>query len=283
MNRLRRSAVSRRRAPRVWVGPVDPLLTGSAGLAAVTELVDRLGVVEALDAGVGPLKRRARGLSGGEVLVGMAVGQLRGESSLSGLDRCRADVAGALLAPVPFAPSRTAARLAGRFGPAALAGIEAGLARTAAVWLARLPAQRRAELVTRRPTLDFDSTDVEVYGRKKRGVAWTHDGKRAGRPLLASWARTGLTLAADLLTGNQDPRPHVVALLGRALAVLPAAVCAPPLVRADSGFFSAAFARAAVAAGADFAIAAPRNTAMWRAYAAVDEKNWAKARDMAGA
>jgi hypothetical protein len=31
--------------------------------------------------------------------------------------------------------------------------------------------------------------------RKKRGVACTYEGKRAGRPLLASWARTGLVLA----------------------------------------------------------------------------------------
>ncbi|SBW26305.1 hypothetical protein FDG2_4848 [Candidatus Protofrankia californiensis] len=149
---------------------------------------------------------------------------------------------------MPFAPSRTAARLAERFGPAQLAGIETGLAEIARRYLDRLPAQRRAELVLHRPTLDFDSSDVEVYGRKKRGVAYTYEGRRAGRPLLASWARTGLTLAADLLAGNQDPRPHVVGLLRRALRVLPGAVCAPPRVRADSGFFSAAFADAAVAA-----------------------------------
>jgi len=56
-------------------------------------------------------------------------------------------------------------------------------------------------LVTARPTLDLDSSDVEVFGRKKRGAAYTYEGKKAGRPLLASWARTGLVLAADLLVG----------------------------------------------------------------------------------
>ncbi len=86
--------MSRKRAPRVRIGRPDPTLTGMAGLAAVTELVDRLGLVEALDAGIGPLKRRVRGLTGGQLLVGMAVSQLRGESSLAGLDRSRADVAG---------------------------------------------------------------------------------------------------------------------------------------------------------------------------------------------
>lgn len=265
------------------IGPVDPAVTGAAGLALVTELVDRLGVVGALDDGIGPIKRRDRGLSGGDLLVGMAVSQLEGESSLAGLDRSRVDAAGAWLAPVPFAPSRTAARLAERFGPAQLAGIERGLAVVAGRMMRWLPAQRRAELVTGRPTLDCDSSDVEVFGRRKRGVAYTHDGKKAGRPLLVSWARTGLTLAAELLAGNQDPRPHVVALLHRALAVLPAAVCAPPLVRADSGFYSTAFMRAVAAAGGDFAISAPRSAALWRAYAAIPEDAWAEARDMRGA
>ncbi|WP_131772445.1 MULTISPECIES: hypothetical protein [Protofrankia] len=69
-------------------------MTESAGLVALSELVDRLAVVEALDAGIGPVKRRARGLGAGELLVGMATSQLQGESSLSGLDRCAGYVCG---------------------------------------------------------------------------------------------------------------------------------------------------------------------------------------------
>ncbi len=129
-------------------------------------------------------------------------------------------------------------RLAGRFDAGALGGIEATVGVLASRWLARLPAQCRAELVTGRPTIDLDSSDVEVFGRLKRGVAYTYEGKKVGRPLLASWARTGLVLAGDLLFGDQDVRPRAAGLLTRALASLPRAVCAPPLVRADSGFFS---------------------------------------------
>ncbi|WP_261569498.1 hypothetical protein [Frankia gtarii] len=44
---------------------------------------------------------------------------------------------------------------------------------------------------------------MEVYGRAKRGVASIYEAKKAGRPLPASWARTGLVLAADLLAGAQ--------------------------------------------------------------------------------
>lgn len=31
-------------------------------------------------------------------------------------------------------------------------------------------------------TIDLDATDVEVYGRKKRGVAYNHQGQRCGPP-----------------------------------------------------------------------------------------------------
>ncbi len=66
------------------------------------------GGVEALDGEVGPVKQRARGLSGGELLVGLASAQVAGQATLSGLDRLRCDEAGGLLVVVPFAPSRTA-------------------------------------------------------------------------------------------------------------------------------------------------------------------------------
>jgi hypothetical protein len=70
--------------PGVRVGAPDPMLTSVSGMAAVTELVERLGVVEALDAAVGPIKRRDRGFGAGEVLVGLAAAQLLGRISWSG-------------------------------------------------------------------------------------------------------------------------------------------------------------------------------------------------------
>jgi hypothetical protein len=40
----------------VRVGAPDPALTPVAGMVAISELVDRLGLIEALDAAVGPIK-----------------------------------------------------------------------------------------------------------------------------------------------------------------------------------------------------------------------------------
>ncbi len=210
-------------------------MTGSSGMAAVTELVDRLDVAGSLDRHIGRVKQRDRGLSGGELLVALAGAQLLGQDCMAGLDRVRDDAAGAVLAPVATPPSTTAGSLARRFDPERVAGIETGLAEVTARWMGLLPAGRRAGLATRRPTIDLDSTDVEVYGRDKDGVAYNYQGQRCGRPHLASWAEASLPLAAELLAGNDDVRPKSAGLLTRALAALPAQVCAMPRVRADAG------------------------------------------------
>jgi len=93
---VRISAGARRRQ-RVRAGAPDRSLTANAGLAAVTELCERLGVIEALDAAVGPIKQRERGFGAGELLCGIAAAQLAGEDFLTGLDRQRADAAGQLI------------------------------------------------------------------------------------------------------------------------------------------------------------------------------------------
>lgn len=136
---------------------------------------------------------------------------------------------------MPTPPSTTAGSLARRFGAVQLAGVENGLAALVARWLDLLPARMRSPLQLRPPTIDLDSTEVEVFGRAKKGVAYNYLGQRAGRAHLASWAEAGLPLAADLLAGDQDMRPRGGDLLRRALQGLPAAVCARPRVRADAG------------------------------------------------
>jgi DDE family transposase len=108
-------------------------------------------------------------------------------------------------------------------------------------------------------TIDLDTTDVEVYGRHKRGVAFNHQGQRCGRPHVASWAETATVLAAELMAGNQDPRGHAAQLLRRALAALPAAARAGRIrLRADAGYFAGSLARAALVAQVEFAIGAKR-------------------------
>src|SRR5437764_14875959 len=75
------------RRQRVRAGAPDASLTANAGLAAVTELCGRLGVIGALDAAVGPLKQRDRGFGAGELLCGVAAAQLAGGDRLRGRGR----------------------------------------------------------------------------------------------------------------------------------------------------------------------------------------------------
>ena len=252
-------------------------------MLAVTELCDRLDVIGRLDAAIGPLKQRRRGHTGGELLVGIAAAQLAGEDFWVGLDRQRADTAGQQLAPVPDLAATTAAGLARKLRPAQWAAVETGLGDVAAAALAALPAPRAAALCAD-VTIDLDTTDVEVYGRRKRGVAYNHQGQRVGRPHVATWADTATVLAADLLAGNEDPRRDAPALLGRALAALPAAARAGRVrLRADAGYFAGQLARAALFADIEFAIGARRIAPLWRILDGISEADWTDAVDMPAA
>jgi hypothetical protein len=252
-------------------------------MLAVTELVERLDVIGRLDAAIGPIKQRRRGHTAAGMLVGVAAAQLAGEDFLVGLDRQRADRAGQQLAPVPGLAATTAAGLARKFTDGQWVAVETGLGDVATAALAALPPERAAALC-QAVTIDLDTTDVEVYGRLKRGVAFNHQGQRVGRPHVATWAETATVLAADLMAGNDDPRPHAAELLNRALATLPAPARAGKIrLRADAGYFAGELARAALFAGVEFAIGAKRIAPLWRILDGVAETDWTDAVDMTGA
>jgi hypothetical protein len=114
----------------------------------------------------------------------------RGEDHLVGLDRQRADVAGQALMPIGGLCSTTAGGLARWITRAQGADLEAGLATVSAGILSRLPAARREALLVV-ATIDLDTTDVEVYGRRKQVEACNYQGQRCGRPHVATWAELG--------------------------------------------------------------------------------------------
>jgi hypothetical protein len=278
VSRIRGDRRGRKRARRVVVGKSDASLTGSSGLVAVAELDARLGIVKCLDAGIGPIKERDRGLSAGELVTAMVCAQLAGEDHLVGLDRQRADVAGQRLCPVPAPASTTAAGLARRFTDAQLAGIETAVGQVNARVLALVGQVRRSALV-KQVTLDFDTTDIEVYGPRKDGVDYNYQGQRCGRAHIGFWAELGVPVVADLGSGRADPRTSVVALLRRALAVLPGHVNTGigVRVRADAGYFAGDLALECLAQGIAFAIGAKRIAPVWAELALIPAGSWVDA------
>jgi len=254
-------------------------------LVAVAELDAKLAITTTLEACIGPIKQRDRGLSADELLMGMASVQLAVGDHLVSLDRRRADTAAGRLTGMDMPPSTTAAGLARRFGPAQLAGIETAIGQVNARVL-DLVGQVRRSALRKQVTIDIDATDVEVYGPGKNGVAYNYQGQRCGRADIACWAELAVPLAADLLAGNDDPRSSVVALLRRALATLPAGMTTAGgattggtevRVRADAGYFAGDLARECLAQGITFAIGARRIAPLWRCLTGIDDNSWVPA------
>ena len=141
------------------------------------------------------MRRSARSSSGiagwglGSCCAGSRRRSWPGEDFLTGLDRQRADAAGRQLTPVPGLASTTAAGLARRVTPARWRAVESGLAVVTGRMLGLLPAPRVTALTGGPVTIGLDAAGVEVYGRKKRGVACNHQGQRVGRPHVAAWGR----------------------------------------------------------------------------------------------
>lgn len=240
----------------------------------VAEAVRALGLIDAIDGFVGPIKQRDRGLSSGEFVVAMAECLLGGGDFLVDLDRAREDLAAGVLRAVAVPPASTTARtLAQRFGSDEFAGVEAAWVEVAARALALCGPAERARLTGERPTVDLDSTEIEVFGRHKQGVAYNYLGQLAGRVLLGTWAEAGVALAVETMAGNDDPRPVAPDVVTAAIAGLPARL-ERPRVRMDSGFFDRQTINAVLAADADVCVAAPRNRAVVRAWQAIEETAW---------
>ncbi|MGH9295875.1 MAG: transposase, partial [Acidimicrobiales bacterium] len=270
----------RRCAPAVTLGEPDPSLTPRAGLHLVAEVDRVLGVAATLDRHIGRLKARRRGLTAGELVLSMAETMLAGGDFMCDLDFQREDAAGAPLRAVPLVPAATTfIGCAKHFSDAVFLDIEKAMGELVRRGFALLPETHRKKLVATRPTIDLDPTDVEVYGAKKEGMAFNYKGQRCGRPHPAVWAEAGVVLAADLGSGTSDPRPQAPALIARATAALPDGLTRP-IVRADSGFFDKKVAEAALLNGCDFAIAARRNRAVWRAERVIPDEAWRPAIDM---
>jgi len=225
---------------------------------------------------------RDRGFGAGQLLAGIAAAQLAGEDFMAGLDRQCADAAGQQVTPVPGLSSTTAAGLARRITGGQWQAVESGVAAVTERMLALLPAERAAALAEGPVTIDLDATDVEVYGRKKRGVAYNHQGQRAGRPHVAARAETEIVLAADLGAGTDDPRATAPDLLRRALTCLPrrARDGGRVAMRADAGYFAGQLARAARDEHIAFAIGARRIAPLWRLPGGIAEADWHEATGM---
>ena len=81
MSRIRGDSPRRQ---QLRAGAPGRVADGERGPGRGHRVVGRLGVVEELDAAVGPVKQRDRGYGAGELLTGIAAAQLAGRISWPG-------------------------------------------------------------------------------------------------------------------------------------------------------------------------------------------------------
>jgi len=259
---------------RIVLGAPDGRITPRAGLHLVAKVNQLLSVTATIDTVAPPVKQRRRGLGLGSVVMSLAETMLSGGDFLIDLDHQRKDAAGLSLRAVPAIPaSTTVIGIAKRFDDRVRRGVEQANAALVAKAFALLPEKRKEALAAQRPTIDLDPTTVEVYGHTKEGSAYNYQGQKAYRPHPAIWAEAGWALAADLGSGKSDPRPQAPSLIRRAVKALPEGLLRA-IIRGDSGFFDKDVAWAAVKEGCDFAIAAKRNAAVWRAEREIPDDAW---------
>lgn len=211
----------------VRVGTTDRAITAFGGAELLREAGRVAGLAGELDDCL-KLKKRARGLSDTEFVLGMAESIALGASCLDDLAVNRADAA-----------------------QTALRGFEIPAPQTAGAWLRRftlghirqlgkalLGAQRNAYTAAgvERVTLDFDSTYVFSRSRRRQGVDRTYKKGYALHPLLCFDAETGAAVHARLRRGRAGASTGIQSFVAEALRAVPDGVGVR--ARFDSGFYS---------------------------------------------
>jgi hypothetical protein len=275
-----------RSAGRIVFRADDEALTPYAGLVCVGELARRTGLVELVDGELAaerraaPVKRRRRGVSGGELVVALAESQLVGGECFEDIEELRADTAGASFRAVAAVPAAaTALQLAKRFRRCLCQAVERGLVR-AGERLDRALGRDPGEPVT----IDLDATVIEVYGRGKRGASRNRAGQLSFAPHIALWAQRGRALTGELVAGNREKlsAAAAAAICRRALRMLPGGH-GPVTFRVDSAYYALELLRALRAKAARFTVSTPRTSAMWKALERIADDAWQPATGMDGA
>ncbi len=252
----------------VRVATTDRAITAFGGAELLREAGRVVGLAGTLDDCL-KLKKRARGLSDTEFVMGMAESIALGASCLDDMAVTRADGA-----------------------QAELRGFEIPAAQTAGAWLRRftlghirqlgkalLRAQRNAYLAAgvKEVTLDFDSTYVFSRSRRRQGVDRTYKKGYALHPLLCLDAETGAATHARLRRGKAGASTGISTFVNEALRAVPDGVGVR--ARFDSGFYSGALLTQLEDAGVTYLCGAPLSAPILEAASQIADEHWVSCLD----
>jgi hypothetical protein len=188
----------------------DRPITSLGGLPLIWDLAEALGLEELFDKNL-KVKLRRRGYSEYQMAMAIILTFIAGGESLEDADKIRLDevVSGSL-----FPHSTTVGDFLRRFeGEEVITAID------------EINDEINRQFLTQADydslTLDADATIIEAGGKQRQGVSMAFNGKVGFQPLLLFAAEPGLLLAKDFRPANVHPGSEVIALLERALTVIP--------------------------------------------------------------
>jgi hypothetical protein len=245
------------------VGTTHRAITAFGGADLLREAGRVVGLAGALDDCL-KLKKRARGLSDTEFVMGMAESIALGASCLDDLAVNRADVAQTELRGFEIPAPQTAGRWLRRFT----------LGHIGQLGKALLRAQRNAYAAAgvEQVTLDFDSTYVFSRSRRRQGVDRTYKKGYALHPLLCFDAETGATVHARLRRGKAGASTGIQTFVREALRAVPDGVGVR--ARFDSGFYSGALFAQLEDAGVTYLCGAPLTERLVEAASQIADEHW---------
>lgn len=247
----------------------DSRLIADAGLLLPATLAAHLGLRELFDAHVdlGPNPGRA---NVGDKALTLIMSALAGGDCIDDADALRAGGSAAVLGHAVRAPSTLGTYLR-----------SFSFAHARQLDVVSRELLRRAWAAGAGPgsaplTVDLDSTICETYGlAKEGGTHFTYTHVRGYHPLLAVAAGTGDVLHSRLRGGRANSGRGAAGFLAETIArVRGAGASGALVVRADSGFYSAAVVRACRRAGARFSITVKLYAGLRGRIEAIPEGSW---------
>jgi Transposase DDE domain group 1 len=252
----------------VRVATTDRAITAFGGAELLREAGRAVGLGAELDDCI-KLKKRDRGLSDTEFVMGMAESVALGASCLDDLAVNRADRAQAELRGFEIPAPQTAGAWLRRFT----------LGHIRQLGKAMLGGQRNAYVATgvEQVTLDFDSTYVFSRSRRRQGVDRTYKKGYALHPLLCFDAETGAAVHARLRRGKAGASTGIQTFVREALRAVPDGV--DVRARFDSGFYSGPLFAQLEQAGVTYLCGAPLTERLVEAASEIADEYWVSCLD----
>jgi len=235
-----------------------------SGLLLVKEFAARLGVCATLEAELN-VKKRQRGYSESEAVMGLVYNLIAGGDCLTDLEVLRGDPGTRELIGLPelMAPT-TAGEHLRKFHIGSIRDLQR-------VNL-RLQQSVHSAQEVKSCTIDLDSSVFEQASTNKEGSRKAYNGERGYHPLFSFWDETGEMLMSHLRAGNAYTASKVEWFLNETRKRVPEE--SAKKLRADSGFYSKQVVAWCEREQVQFGITADQTEPLLEKITAVRERKW---------